>query len=124
VSAAAGSSTKALMRTQDRGRTWHVAAALTSLSASAAPGSLPFGDAVAIAAFSPALLWIATNNSLAYTRNAGRSWTGTTGVNPQGASGKFDILSPSDAWLVAPGTALFHTTDGIHWSQAGQSFDS
>jgi hypothetical protein len=122
--AAAGSSTKALMRTQDRGRTWHVAAALTSLSASAAPGSLPFGDAVAIAASSPALLWIATNNSLAYTRNAGRSWTGTTGVNPQGASGKFDILSPSDAWLVAPGTALFHTTDGIHWSQAGQSFDS
>jgi hypothetical protein len=122
--AAAGSSTKALMRTQDRGRTWQVVAALTSLSVPAAPGSLPFGDALAIAAFSPNLLCIATNNSLAYTRNAGRSWTGVTSVNPQGASGRFDILSPSDAWLAAPGTALFHTTDGIHWSQAGPSFNS
>jgi photosystem II stability/assembly factor-like uncharacterized protein len=122
--AAAGSSTKVLLRTQDGGRTWHVMAALTSLSAPVAPGSLQFGDANAIAAFSPTLLWIATNNSLAYTRDAGRSWTSVTSVNPGGASGTFDILSPSDAWLAAPGTALFHTTDGIHWSQAGPSFNS
>jgi photosystem II stability/assembly factor-like uncharacterized protein len=122
--AAAGSSAKALMRTEDRGRTWHVMAALTSLSAPVAPGSLPFSDANAIAAFSPTLLWIATNNSLTYTRNAGRSWTGVTSVNPQGAFGTFDILSPSDAWLLTPGTALFHTTNGIHWTQVGPSFDS
>lgn len=122
--AAAGSSAKALLRTQDGGRTWRVMAALTSLSAPAAAGSLPFGDAIAIAAFSPTLLWIAGNNSLAYSRDAGRSWTGVTSVNPQGASGKFDILSPSDAWLLAPGTGMSHTSDGIHWSQVGPAFNS
>ncbi len=99
-------------------------AAVTSLSALSGPGSLPGGDALAIAAFSPALLWISTANELAYTLSAGRSWTRVAAVNPQGATGIFDVLSSAGAWLLAPGTGLWHTADGIHWTQAGPVFSS
>jgi hypothetical protein len=119
-----GEATQAVMRTEDGGRTWRVMAETPSMPTAAAPGSLPYGDPLAFQAFSPTLLWITSNNYVAFTRNAGRSWTVVAAVNPQAAPGLFDILTPSDAWLLAPGAALWHTTDGIHWTQAGPVFNS
>ncbi len=119
-----GKATQAVMRTQDGGGTWRVIAETPSVLEAAAPGSLPYGDPLAFEAFSPTLLWITSNNYIAYSRDAGRSWTLAAAVNPVAATGLFDVLSPSDAWLLAPGTALWHTTDGTHWSQAGPVFNS
>lgn len=113
-----------VLRTQDGGRTWQVIAQSLNLSEAAAPGALPIGSVLGFAAFSPSLLWITGNNYAAYSPNAGRTWTSAPdAVNPDSAPGLFDILSPADAWLLAPGTGLWHTTDGIHLTQAGQMSD-
>ena len=97
-----GEATQAVMRTQDGGRTWRVMAETPSVPAAAAPGSLPYGDPLAFAAFSPTLLWTTSNNYVAFSRNAGRSWTVVTAVNPQGAPGLFDILTPCSQTLRRP----------------------
>jgi hypothetical protein len=112
--AAAGSSTKALLHTTNGGRTWRVAAAVTSLVSPGPPGSLPRADAVALAA-SPTRLWLAGPNALVQSGNGGVAWT-TAAFNPAGTFGSFDVLSATTAWLLAPGTGLWTTTDGTTWS--------
>jgi hypothetical protein len=46
------------------------------------------------------------------------AWS-TAFLDPQGALGQFDVLSGTDAWLLAPGAGLWQTTDGITWRSIG-----
>jgi len=117
---AAGSSTKALFRSTDGGRTWTVVSALASLSGPARPGSLPGEDGATIAAASPDLLWIATINSLSVSTDGGAFWS-MIQVNPLGYPGQFDVLSGTAAWLLAPGAGLWQTTNGTTWQELGSS---
>jgi photosystem II stability/assembly factor-like uncharacterized protein len=113
--AAAGSSTKALLHTTDAGRTWRIASQVKSLTEPWRPGSLGTGEPNAMAAGSPSRLWLCFQNSVAESDDAGRSWTGVPGVNPQGNPAAFDVLSPTHAWLLATGQGLWRTTDGRRW---------
>jgi hypothetical protein len=112
--AAAGSSTKGLMRSVDAGRTWTVAASVPSLAAPVRPGSLSRQDAVAIAAGAAGVLWLATPNTLSESTDGGVTWEQTL-ANLQGAFGQFDVLSSTRAWLLEPNAGLWRTTDGITW---------
>jgi photosystem II stability/assembly factor-like uncharacterized protein len=118
--AAAGSSTKALWRSTDAGRTWTVVAAIASLTAPRQAGSLPYQDFAAIAAGSADRLWIVTPNTMSLSDDGGASWS-TILLNPQGAwsLGQFDVLSGTDVWLLAPGAGLWQTSDGITWHAIG-----
>jgi hypothetical protein len=116
--AAAGSSTKALMRSADAGRTWTVTAAVTSLTGPPRAGSLPYQDGAVIAAGTPRRLWIATPNTLSLSEDGGTRWT-RVGFNSDGYFGQFDVLAGTTAWLLAPGAGLWQTTDGISWRVIG-----
>lgn len=89
--AAAGSSTKALMRSADAGQTWTVAASVTSLSAPTRPGSLARQDAVTIAAGSPEVLWLATPNTVTESADGGVTWSQSL-FNPQGGPARRSYL--------------------------------
>ena len=116
--AAAGSSTKALMHSVDAGQIWTVAASVPSLVAPVRPGSLSRQDAVAIAAGSAEVLWLATPNTLAESTDGGVTWKQTL-VNLQGTFGQFDVLSSTHAWMLAPDAGLWQTADGTTWHSVG-----
>lgn len=116
--AAAGSSTKALMRSVDGGQTWTVAASIPSLTEPVRPGALPRQDATAIAADSSDVLWIATPNTVWDSTDGGVTWRQAL-FNEQGAFGQFDVQSGTLAWLLAPDAGLWHTTDGTTWRPVG-----
>jgi photosystem II stability/assembly factor-like uncharacterized protein len=116
--AAAGSSTKALMRSADAGQTWTVAASVRSLSAPIRPGSLSRQDGAVIAAGSAGVLWLATPNTLTESTDAGATWKQSL-FNAQGTFGQFDVQSRTHAWLLAPNAGLWHTTDGTTWHLVG-----
>ncbi len=69
--AAAGSSTKALFRSLNAGRTWSQVSAITSLTAPAKPGSLPYQDFITRAAAAPDRLWILTPNTFSGSKDGG-----------------------------------------------------
>jgi photosystem II stability/assembly factor-like uncharacterized protein len=117
--AAAGSSTKALLRTQDGGSTWTTVSAVDSLTAPLRRRSLPGSEPGAMAAGSTRRFWLALQNGLAQSTDAGAHWNGVPKVNPEGASTSFDVLSPTTAWLLAPGAGMWRTTDGSHWQAVG-----
>jgi hypothetical protein len=108
----------ALFRSTDGGRTWTVVSAFASPSGAARPGALPAGDGMTIAAASPDLLWIATFNALSVSTDGGACWS-MIPVNPLGASGQFDVLPGTAAWLLAPGAGLWQTTSGTTWRELG-----
>jgi photosystem II stability/assembly factor-like uncharacterized protein len=116
-SAAAGSSTKALLHTTDAGRTWSIASQVTSLTAPPQPGAISRAEPNALAAGSRTRLWLAGWNSMTESDDAGTNWTDVPGVNPEGAPAVFDVLSPNQAWLLAAGRGLWRTTDGRHWKE-------
>lgn len=118
--AAAGSSTKALMRTFDGGKTWRTVAAVTSLVAPPQPGSLTPAEPDFMASGSSNELWLAGFNTLTESADGGVTWTNVPGVNEQGQpAGSFDVLSSSVAWLLAPGIGLWATTNGTTWRPIG-----
>lgn len=117
--AAAGSSTKALMRSTDDGSTWITISDVPSLVESHPPNSLTAAEPAALAAASPGRLWLATFNSLTQSVDGGVTWNTVKGVNTEGAWGAFDILSLDQAWFLAPGTGLWGTTDGTTWRALG-----
>ena len=117
--AAAGSSEKALFQTTNGGRTWHVLSQVDSLVAPERPGQIPLAEPNALAAGSSSRLWLALQNGLAVTSDGGRRWTAVRSVDPQGIGVQFDVRSARTAWLLAPGAALWRTTDGIHWRLVG-----
>lgn len=113
--------TQVLLRTEDDGRTWQVMSQI--LGPSSRPGALPFSGPTAISAFSPALLWSVGLNYTAYSSDAGQSWSVLNAINPGGSYPvTLDVLSPTDVWLLAPGTGMWRTTDGLHWAQLGPYF--
>jgi photosystem II stability/assembly factor-like uncharacterized protein len=116
--AAAGSSTKALWRSADAGRTWTAVSANTSLAGPRPAGSLPGQDGAVIAAGSAGRLWIVTPNTISVSTDGGASWS-TTQLDPQGSLGQFDVLSSTLAWVLAPGAGLWQTADGITWRPVG-----
>jgi len=117
--AAAGSSDKALLRTTDGGARWNVVSQVTSLTAPLRPGAIPRQEPDAIAAGSPARLWLATQNDLYESGDGGARWPWVRGPDPQGTPASFDVLTPTRAWLLAPGQGLWRTTDGRHWHALG-----
>jgi hypothetical protein len=117
--AAAGSSTKALRRTTDYGRTWTTVSQATSLFATqTGSASISRAEPDALAAGSSARLWFAYQNSMGESGDAGATWTNVPGVNPQGVEASFDVLSSTHAWLAVPGAGLWRTSDGGHWTLA------
>jgi photosystem II stability/assembly factor-like uncharacterized protein len=117
-SAAAGSSTKGLLHTTDHGRHWVTVSQVRSLQ-TLRPHTIPTAEPDALAAPSRTRLWYSGYNSIARSDDGGRRWTGSSGVNPEGATTYFDALSPTHVWLIAPGAGLWSTTDGIDWHPVG-----
>jgi photosystem II stability/assembly factor-like uncharacterized protein len=118
--AAAGSSTKALFRSLNAGRTWSLVSAITSLTAPAKPGSLPYQDFSTMAAAAPDRLWILTPNTLSGSQDGGVTWTRLL-MNMQGYCGQLDVWSGTVAWLLEPGAGLWRTSDGVSWHEISRT---
>jgi photosystem II stability/assembly factor-like uncharacterized protein len=108
------------MRSADAGQTWTVAASIPDLSAPITPGSLTRQDAVAVAAGSPGVLWLATPNTVTESTDGGVTWRPSL-FNAAGnfSFSQFDVLSSTDAWLLAANAGLWHIADGISWHPVG-----
>jgi photosystem II stability/assembly factor-like uncharacterized protein len=107
----------ALEHTTDGGHRWSTVSSVTDLSAPIPRGVITPLSIEALAAGSPTRLWLATTVAPVFeSADAGARWRQAQGVNDGGAIGvSFDVLSATTAWLVAPGTGLWRTTDGRHW---------
>jgi hypothetical protein len=118
--AAAGSSTKGLLRTTDYGRTWATVSQVRSLLAPASTDSTSISreEPDAFAAGSSTRLWLVYQNSMGESSAAGARWVNVPGVNPQGVPASFDVLDGTHAWLAIPGQGLWRTTDGSRWTLA------
>jgi hypothetical protein len=116
---ALGSSTKALMRSEDDGRTWTTVASVLSLTSPRPAGSLSPAEPAALATVTPHRLWFAGPNTMTESSDGGTTWSAVRGVNPEGSVVPFDVLSPRVAWLLAPGTGLWTTSDGTRWRALG-----
>jgi hypothetical protein len=118
--AAAGSSTKGLLRTTDYGRAWTTVSQVTSLLTPVLPKSPSISRAEpnALAAGSATRLWLAYQNSMGESADGGMTWTDVPGINPQGVGASFDVVSSTRAWLAVPGEGLWRTSDGSHWALA------
>jgi photosystem II stability/assembly factor-like uncharacterized protein len=117
--AAAGSSTKALLRSTDGGRTWSTMSAVTSLARRTPAGSIPVEEPSALAAGSRTRLWLSLTNGFAESNDGGRYWTYPTVVDPYGWSTTLNVLDADHAWLLAAGAGLWRTTDGVQWHAIG-----
>jgi hypothetical protein len=117
--AAAGISTKGLLRSTDAGRTWSTVSAVTTLLGSPTRGSLPREEPSALAGGSRTRLWLSLTNGLAESNDGGQYWTYRWVVNPYGWSTTLNVLDANHAWLLAAGAGLWHTTDGVHWHAIG-----
>jgi photosystem II stability/assembly factor-like uncharacterized protein len=117
--AAAGSSTKGLLRSTNAGRTWTTVSAVTSLTQAPTPGSISSGEPSALAAGSRTRLWLSLTNGLAESDNGGRRWTNGGVINPGGWTIALDPINASHAWALAAGAGLWRTTDGLHWHPVG-----
>lgn len=116
--AAAGSSTKGLLRTTDDGRTWTTVSQVTSLTSPEPSNSTSISRAEpnVLAAGSSTRLWLAYQNTMGESADAGAAWNNVPGINPQGVAASFDVLSSTHAWLAVPGEGLWRTSDGSHWA--------
>jgi photosystem II stability/assembly factor-like uncharacterized protein len=116
--AAADSTTRALWRSTDAGRTWTAVTAITNLASPRRAGSLPYQDGAVIAAGSPGQLWIVTQNTMSVSTDGGAFWS-TTQLDTDGLFGQFDVLSGTVAWMLGPGAGLWQTTEGTTWRSIG-----
>jgi len=118
--AAAGSSTKGLLRTTNAGITWSLVAAAPSLTQPPAAGSIPLEEPGALAAGSPNRLWLSLTNGLAESDNGGQTWNNVAAAfDPGGWPTVISVLDTSHAWVLAPGAGLWRTTDGQDWQAVG-----
>jgi photosystem II stability/assembly factor-like uncharacterized protein len=119
-SAAAGRQPKAVLRSADGGKTWHVIAVDQRVDQ---PGPLPLFDAGALAAESGSRLWLETAALLYQSRDGGHTWSAVPSVPPSqdlaGINAVFSFTSPADGWLLIPGTSpgdgLYRTTNARTW---------
>jgi hypothetical protein len=118
--AAAGSETKAVLRTSDGGRTWQTRAAITRLDRKPRRANgLTFSDALGFDG-AAGRLWLVSVFELQVSGDSGHSWRGIKRVRTGGANGTLDVLSSRRVWLLAPGRGLWRTTDGRHWHVVGR----
>lgn len=118
--AAAGSSTKGLLRSTDGGGTWTTVSAVTSLTQRPRAGAIPLEEPSALAAGSQTRLWLSLTNGLAESNDGGRRWMGVPrAFDPGGWSTVIDVFDADHAWVLASGAGLWRTTDGVHWRAIG-----
>jgi hypothetical protein len=116
--AAAGSTTRALLRSTDAGRTWPTMSAVSRLDTPLPAYSLSRAPIYAIAATS-SRVWLALDDGLAESADGGKTWT-LAGNAAQGSGWtSFDVWSATRAWLLDPGNGLWQTTDGTTWRPIG-----
>jgi hypothetical protein len=114
--AAAGSSTKGLLRSTDAGRTWTTVSAVTTISQRRRRGSISLGEPSALAAGSQTRIWLSITNGLTESNDGGRRWADVPqAFDVGGWETVIDELSASHAWLLAPGAGMWRTTDGLTW---------
>lgn len=81
---------------------------------------MPLAEPSALAAGSPTRLWLSLTNGLAESNDSGRQWTDVPhAFDPGGWSTVIDVFDPEHAWVLAPGTGLWRTTDGLLWHADG-----
>jgi photosystem II stability/assembly factor-like uncharacterized protein len=118
--AAAGSSTKGLMRSTNGGGTWRTVSAVTSLTQRPRGGSIPLEEPSALAAGSQTRVWLSLTNGLAESNDGGQRWMGVPrAFDPGGWSTVIDVFDADHAWVLASGAGLWRTTDGLHWRADG-----
>jgi hypothetical protein len=111
-------SANALERTTDGGQRWRTVSAVTNpWSPAVTPDAIPGIDIVSFGVASSRRLWLGTSLGEVFASNdGGVHWRPVPGLNTEGAYPEyFDVLSASRAWLIAPGTGVWRTTDGVHW---------
>lgn len=119
--AAAGSSDKALLGTTDAGHRWRILSSVDSIIAPTTPGQITLAEPDDLAAGSASRVWLATFFGLTVSGDGGDRWSNVPRdeVETYGDSTTIDDLSATHAWLLAPGGAMWGTTDGVHWRQLG-----
>jgi photosystem II stability/assembly factor-like uncharacterized protein len=115
-----------LISSTDGGAQW------TSRSVPAAPDGICRHPGLVLTAMAPGELWVLCEDGqgmqkatqvLLRTGNDGRTWSVLSAINPaESYPVTLDVLSPARAWLLAPGTGMWRTTDGLHWVQLGPYF--
>jgi photosystem II stability/assembly factor-like uncharacterized protein len=114
--AAAGSSTKGLLESNNGGQTWTTVSAVTSLTQRPRPGAITLAEPSDLVAGSQARLWLSFTNGLTQSSDGGRRWAEVPqAFDPGGWGTTIDALSASHAWTLAPGAGMWRTTDGLHW---------
>jgi photosystem II stability/assembly factor-like uncharacterized protein len=113
--AAAGSSTKGLLASDDGGHTWRTVSAVADLTRPTPAWAISNSEPSAVGTGSAERLWAAWQNGFSESQDGGSRWRYLRNINPQGISSLFSVLSPTHAWLLTVGAALWRTTDGVHW---------
>ena len=118
--AGAGSTTAALLRSTDAGRTWTTMSAVTAWTGPSPSDSRPIAaESDGIAAGSSRRVWLALDNGLAESADGGKTWTLAAGAAQGSGWTSFDVWSATRAWLLDPGNGLWQTTDGTTWRPIG-----
>jgi hypothetical protein len=118
--AGAGSTTAALLRSTDVGRTWTTMSAVTRLDRPVPERSRPItAESYGIAAGSSRRVWLALDNGLAESADGGKAWALAAVAARGSAWTSFDVWSATRAWLLDPGSGLWQTTDGTTWRSIG-----
>jgi hypothetical protein len=102
-------------------RCWRITSAVESIISPQRPGQITLAEPDDLAAGSSSRLWLATFNGLTESGDGGDRWSNVARneVETYGDSTTIDGLSATLAWLLAPGGAMWRTTDGGHWRQLG-----
>jgi photosystem II stability/assembly factor-like uncharacterized protein len=131
-----GSQSKDLYRSEDGGLTWVLTASATGVGTSAPPAgqanTLPLGGYVApfsighrnLAIASSTTAWLKPFGApLFTTTDGGHTWGAVpdlagTDVSQSGL-GNITFISPTQGWICAYGFGLWHTSNGVTWTQLG-----
>jgi len=119
--AAAGSSSKGLLRTTNAGITWSTVSAAPSITSQPALGSITLEEPSALAAGSANRLWLALVNGLQESDDGGQTWSMVPpgALDPDGWASAISVFDARHAWVLAPGVGLWRTTDGHDWQAIG-----
>jgi len=120
--AAAGSATHGLYVSGDRGRTWSLRAADTSLTGPN-PSGIPLQDGfTALATPTDDLVYLGTENTFSASSDGGRHWRGVVSGYPGYGVGAIDFVGSRHGWALLDdgplGDGLVATSDGAHWGPA------
>jgi hypothetical protein len=119
--AAAGSATHGFYVSNDRGRTWSLRAADTSLAGPDSSG-IPLQDGeIALAAPTASRFYIGTENTFSMSVDGGRHWQRVLKGNYGYGVGAMDFVDARHGWAFlgdgSLGSALIATDDALHWAR-------